>query len=145
MSDWGPLPVTELPLPTGRVAKVCRPALSVLAASGRIPNPILGHVLGAAGRGESMVEALSADAAAFFGYKLHMVKAALVEPQVYLPDETPAKGAVPIANLTEGEIEAIWDWVSVGEEALAGYAGFRDEPAGAAPGGDGGALRSEAE
>ncbi|MHB0874570.1 MAG: hypothetical protein ACYC5O_00855 [Anaerolineae bacterium] len=140
MTDWGPLPAEELQLPTGRVCKVRRPSLSILAATGRIPNPILATFMGAVSQGKPA----GTDLQALFAYNLHMVQAALVEPKVYLPDQVPEKGAIPIGNLTEAEIPPINTWVQR-EEQPARLAGFRAERAGDGAGADGDGVRAEAE
>lgn len=148
--NWGPLPAEELELPTGRVCKVRRPSLSILAATGQIPNPVLGAIMKAAtenpGKGEPQVLArvMEENPSAFFSYQIHMVKAALVEPKVYLPGDVPPKGGIPIANLTETEIQAISNWIQQ-EEKPARLGNFRGERAGDSAGGNGGAVREEAE
>ena len=127
-----------------------RPSLSIMAATGQIPNPVLATILKAAaeapGKGEQAVMArvLEGNPADYFTYQIHMVKAALVEPRVYLPGETPPKGGVPIGNLTESEIQAIMRWIQQ-EEKPARLGKFRGKRAGAGVGEDGGAVRDEAE
>jgi len=148
--NWGPPPAEDLELPTGRVCKVRRPSLSVLAATGQIPNPVLATIMRTAtsmpGKGEQVVlsKVLEEKPGDYFAYQLHMVKAALVEPKVYLPDETPQKGAVSVANLTEAEIGAIIQWVHQ-EEKPQRLNQFRREREGDTAGGDGGEVRDEAE
>ena len=150
MSDWGPLPAEELELPTGRVCRVRRPSTSVLAATGQIPNPVLASVMRAlretSGGGETRALARVAeqDASAYFAYQIHLVKAALVEPLVYLPGETPPKGGVPIGNLTEAEIQTIAAWLQQ-EEKPARLGKFRRQRGGDGAGGDGGEVRAPAE
>ena len=148
--NWGPPPEEELELPTGRVCKVRRPSLSIMAATGQIPNPVLATILKAAseapGKSEQGVLAhvLEDNPADYFTYQLHMVKAALSEPRVYLPGETPPKGGVPVGNLTESEIQAIMRWIQQ-EEKPQRLSKFRGKRAGAGAGEDGGTVRDEAE
>lgn len=152
MTDWtwGPPPEEELELPTGRVCKVRRPSLSIMAATGQIPNPVLATILKAAsdapGKSEQgvMARVLEDNPADYFTYQIHMVKAALVEPRVYLPGETPPKGGVPVGNLAESEIQTIMRWIQQ-EEKPARLSKFRGKRAGAGVGADGGEVRDEAE
>ena len=152
MTDWtwGPPPAEELELPTGRVCKVRRPSLSILAATGQIPNPVLGTIMRTAmeAPGKSQAQILSKvledKPGDYFAYQLHMVKATLVEPRVYLPGETPPKGGIPIANLTESEIQAIAAWAAQ-EEKPQRLAKFRREREGDAVGSDGGEVRDATE
>jgi hypothetical protein len=152
MNDWGwgPPPEEELELPTGRVCRVRRPSLSIMAATGQIPNPVLATILKAAsdlpGKSEQgvMKRVLEDNPADYFTYQIYMVKAALVEPRVYLPGETPPKGGVPVGNLTESEIQAIMRWIQQ-EEKPARLSKFRGKRSSSGAGADGSAVRDEAE
>ena len=149
-SVWGPPPDEELELPTGRVCRVRRPSLSILAATGQIPNPVLATILKAAsdapGKSEQgvMNRVLEDNPADYFAYQIHMVKEALVEPRVYLPGETPPKGGVPVGNLTESEIQAIMRWIQQ-EEKPQRLSKFRGKRSGAGAREDGGEVRDATE
>jgi len=121
-----------------------------MAATGQIPNPVLATILKAAsqapGKGEQavMTRVLEDSPSDYFAYQLHMIKAALVEPKVYLPGETPPKGGVPVGNLTESEIQAIMRWIQQ-EEKPQRLDKFRGKRARDGAGTDGSAVRDEAE
>lgn len=120
-------------LPSGNVARLLRPQLSVMLKRGQIPNPLLPAAVASMDGG---VE----DAKAALELVDFLVAAAFVEPKVTV-DQDAGEGELSVDALSEADKAFVVKWTQRGVAALAT---FREERAGTGGGDDGGAVLDEA-